>query len=121
MLLCQCSRLLQVTFEEVLGEPEGVRSIDCIWRNGYACFECGKSLCYKILTTFCGLCIALYWGCDFAATAFNHVWCYTPCMRDFSICVGCYQRGFGTIVNCCVAPFCEACAMMFSKITIMKK
>ncbi|KAH3892475.1 hypothetical protein DPMN_016593 [Dreissena polymorpha] len=37
----------------------------------YTCFECGKGLCYKLLTTFCGICIALGWGCDFAMIAFT--------------------------------------------------
>lgn len=111
---------LKVNFEDVLAEPEGVRSIPCIWSGSYKCFECGKSLCYKLLTTLCGLCIALGLGCDFALTAFDHVWIWTPCMRDFGICVGCYQKIFATIINCCCLPICEACGGCFSKIKIQK-
>ncbi|XP_060595556.1 caveolin-1-like [Ruditapes philippinarum] len=111
---------LKVQFEDVLAEPEGIRSIPCIWTLSYKCFEFGKSICYKILTTFCGLCIALGLGCDFAMVAFDHVWIWTPCMRDFTICVGCYQKIFTTLVNCCCTPICEACGGFFSKIRIQK-
>ncbi|KAL4226695.1 Caveolin-1 [Mactra antiquata] len=111
---------IKVQFEDVLGEPEGAHAIDCVWKLSYKCFECGKNLCYKIMTTLCGICIALCWGCDFAATAFNHVWCYTPCLRDFSICVGCFQKVYGTVINCCCGPFCETCGLLFSKIKIQK-
>ena len=118
---CMLLFYFQVCFEEVLGEPAGVNSIDCVWRTSYMCFECGKNLCYKILTTLCGICIALYWGCNFAETAFNHVWCYTPCMRDFSIMVGCWQRAFGTVINCCIVPICTGCGHCLSQITITRK
>ncbi|XP_052250492.1 LOW QUALITY PROTEIN: caveolin-1-like [Dreissena polymorpha] len=111
---------LKVAFEDVLGEPEGAHSINCIWKMAYTCFECGKGLCYKLLTTFCGICIALGWGCDFAMIAFLHVWIYTPCMRDFSICVGCFRKVFHIIVDCCCSPVCEACGGCLSKIKISK-
>ncbi|KAL3852820.1 hypothetical protein ACJMK2_016435 [Sinanodonta woodiana] len=112
---------IKVCFEDCIAEPEGVRSIDCVWRNSYMCFNCGKNLCYKILTTCCGICIAFCWGCDFACTAFDHIWFLTPCMREFSICVGVWQKSFGTIINCCCVPICEACGMCFSKIHVTNK
>ena len=111
---------LQVAFEDVLGEPDAAHSIDCIWRNSYRCFECGKNICYKLMTLLCGLCIALYWGCDFAIVAFDHVWCWTPCIREFSICVGCFQKVYATIIQCCCAPVCETCGLCLSKIRISK-
>ncbi|XP_060595541.1 caveolin-1-like [Ruditapes philippinarum] len=111
---------IQVMFEDVLAESDGAHSLDCIWKASFCCFECGKNLCYRILTTLCGVCIALMWGCEFAQTAFAHVWCYTPWIRDFSICMGCAQRIFGTIINCCCSPFCEACGGIFTRIKIQK-
>ncbi|XP_052250471.1 LOW QUALITY PROTEIN: caveolin-1-like [Dreissena polymorpha] len=111
---------IKVRFEDVLGEPDGAHSIDCVWKLAFTCFECGKGLCYKLLTILCGICIALAWGCNFALVAFDHVWCYTPCIRDFSICVGCFQKVYGTIIMCAAGPVCEACGMMFSKIKVQK-
>ncbi|OWF53216.1 Caveolin-3 [Mizuhopecten yessoensis] len=59
-------------FNDVLGEPDGTHSIDCVWKLSYMCFECWKGLCYKLLTLFCGICIAAEWGCEFAYIAFYH-------------------------------------------------
>ncbi|KAK3585876.1 hypothetical protein CHS0354_038409 [Potamilus streckersoni] len=112
---------IKVTFEDVFGEPEGVRSIDCVWSTSYACFNCGKNCMYIFLTTLCGLCIGLEWGCTFACTSFQHIWCLTPCLREFSIACGFLQKCFGIILNCSLAPICEACGMFFTKIQVHKK
>ena len=78
---------IQVEFNDVLAEPEGAHSAECIWSNSYKCFNCGKNLCYQILTYLCGLCISLYWGCAFAFVAFGSIWICTPLMRMISICL----------------------------------
>ncbi|KAL3852823.1 hypothetical protein ACJMK2_016438 [Sinanodonta woodiana] len=112
---------VKVNFEDSLGEPDGARSFDCLWTNSYNCFNCGKNCCYKFLTSLCGMCIALCWGCDFALTTFTHVWCLTPLLRDCSITAGFLQKFCGTIINVCLTPVCEACGMCFSKIQITKR
>ena len=110
--------LFQVAFEDVLAEPDGAHSIDCVWRCSYMCFNCGKNFCYKLMTTLCGLFIALYWGCEFAFITFDQVWCITPSLRIFSIYMGCAQKFFGTCITCFLAPICETCGLMFSRITV---
>ncbi|XP_060078224.1 caveolin-1-like [Ylistrum balloti] len=112
---------VQVSFEDVLGEPVGINSIDCVWKNSYWCFNCGKNCCYKFMTCLCGICIALYWGCEFAIIAFDQIWCITPSLRVFSIYCGCAQKFFGTVVNCFLAPVCETFGLMFSKIHVTNK
>merc|ERR1712110_595528 len=56
---------LKVGFEDIFGEPEDIRSMECVWKNSYKCFECWKQLCYTIMTFCCGICIAMEWGCEF--------------------------------------------------------
>ncbi|KAJ8302361.1 hypothetical protein KUTeg_021348 [Tegillarca granosa] len=109
---------LKVAFEDVLGEPANAHSIDCVWKNSYKCFNCGKNCCYKFLTTLCGIFIALYWGCEFAAIAFHHIWCFTPMLRLMSILMGCCQKFYNSIVSCCLAPLCETCGLFFSQIKV---
>ncbi|KAL5014892.1 hypothetical protein ScPMuIL_009162 [Solemya velum] len=94
---------VKAQFHEVLAEPEGVHSIDCVWRNSYTCFNFGKNCCYKLLTTLCGIFVALFWGCEFALITFEQVWCTTPELRVFSIYTGCCQKffGLGRFVSCC--------------------
>ena len=58
-------------FDDVLGEPEGAHSAECVWRNSHKCFNGGLGCCYKFLTFICGLPLALYWGCHFACVSFS--------------------------------------------------
>ena len=76
---------VQVDFDDVLAEPQGAHSADCVWKNSYKCFNCGRNFCYKLLTFLCGICIALYWGCTFACLAFEAIWLWTPSIRALHI------------------------------------
>jgi len=104
---------LKVTFEEVLGEPEGVHSIDCVWKLSYTCFNLWLNLCYKISTLCCGICIAMEWGCEFAYTAFYHIWCISPMLKLCEINCGICKRCFTTCMNCLMEPVCTACGALF--------
>ncbi|VDI34537.1 caveolin 1 [Mytilus galloprovincialis] len=101
-------------FNDVFGEPDGVHSIDCVWKLSAKCFDCWKLLCYNILTIFYGVCIAAEWGCEFAVIAFYHIWIISPCMKIFEINCGICQRIYSTCVNCCIVPWCEAFGSLFS-------
>ena len=76
---------VQVSFDDILAEPEGAHSADCIWENSKKCFDCGLSCWYKLLTYCCGICYALGWGCLFAKVAFAAIWFFTPMLRLYSI------------------------------------
>ena len=118
--LTNCFFFIQVAFEDILAEPDGAHSIDCVWLNSYMCFNCAKNICYSLMTTLCGLFIALFWGCGFACITFKQVWCITPCLRCCSIEMGCAQKLYGTCINCYMAPVYENIGLMFSRITIKK-
>lgn len=104
---------VQCSFEDVLAEPEGVRSIDCVWTASYTCFECWKGCCYKLATLCCGLCIAAELGCEFASVAFLHVWSYTPTLRLLAINCTYFKRYNELILSCCLEPCCMACGQIF--------
>ncbi|KAL4226701.1 hypothetical protein ACF0H5_014681 [Mactra antiquata] len=105
---------VQCAFEDVLAEPDGVRSIDCVWRLAYASFECWKGCCYKMTTLFCGVCIASCWGCEFAYIAFNHVWSFTPGLKALEINCSYFKRYWRLMLGCCMDPCCESCSIIFS-------
>ena len=48
---------LQVEFNDTFGEPDGTHSTNCLWRNAYTCFTCGKNYLYKCLTCLCCICL----------------------------------------------------------------
>jgi len=110
---------VKVAFEDVLGEPDSIHSLDCVWRTSYSCFNCCKNCCYKCLTTIFGSCLALCWGMHFACIAFNHIWCLTPYLRSLAINCSFCQRCWGTVLQCCLAPICETCGLCFSRIQVL--
>lgn len=105
--------LLQCMFEDVLAEPEGTHSIDCVWKLSYTCFNLWKGLCYKIQTTLCGICIAASWGCDFASISFYHIWYFTPCFKLVDINCACLRRIWGQCIGCFLDPVCTSCGLLF--------
>jgi len=112
---------VKVLFEDVLAEPEGAHSIECVWYNSHSCFNCYKKCCYKFMTLCCALPIAMCWGCEFAMITFQHVWYVTPCMRMFMINCGCLQKCWGNCVQCFMQPVCEACSYCLSNIRVDKQ
>ncbi|XP_064606148.1 caveolin-1-like [Liolophura sinensis] len=106
---------IQVAFEDVLAEPEGIHSFDCVWRFSYLCFEFWKNFCYKLATLCCGLCIAMNWGCVFAETAFYHVWYITPALKIMEINCGPWKKCCRICLSCLMDPCCESMGLLFHK------
>merc|ERR1712156_328653 len=105
---------LKVTFEDLLAEPEGAHSMDCVWKFSYKCFNCWKDMCYMLMTLCCGICIAAEWGCEFAHIAFCHIWMVTPCFKVLELNCGCCQKLYGMCVHCYMDPWMEAFALCCS-------
>ncbi|XP_022302671.2 caveolin-3-like isoform X1 [Crassostrea virginica] len=107
------SHLGTLFFDDVIGEPDGTHSIDCVWKLSRACFEFWKGCCYKINTLCCGCCIAMHWGCEFAYIAFAHIWYITPMFKVLEINCSVCQRLYSMCINCCMTPVCEAFGGIF--------
>ncbi len=109
---------VQVEYEDVLAEPLGAHSAQCVWENSHTCFRCGRNLCYKILTYLCGICIALYWGCTFACLAFEAIWCCTPSIRALHICLHPIKKIYAITLGAFLAPMMETLGLLFSRIHV---
>lgn len=112
----QLNNHVSVAFEEVFGEPDAIHTIDCAWRTSYKCYNCTLNCCYKFLTVLCAVPLAFCWGCEFACTACYHVWYVTPLLRIWSIDLLALQKFFNLCLNAFLAPCCETCGLLFSKI-----
>ena len=62
---------IQVMWDDIIGEPEGLRSIDCAWNCSYKCFKGTKNCCYILLTVFFAPCLAFCSAINFACLAFQ--------------------------------------------------
>ena len=109
---------LQTCFDDVIAEPEGAHSADCVWRNAFRCFRTGKSCCYRCATLVCAVPLAFIWGCEFACVAFTHIWVVTPCFRMCDLNFDCCRKFWSLCVHCVLDPCYEAVALVFSKIFI---
>ena len=92
------NHFIQVEFDDVLAEPSGTHSKDCVWKNSYKCFTCGKNNAYSILTLLCGIISALSWGCTFGCLAFEIIWCITPCVRLLNVLLHPIKKIFSIIL-----------------------
>ena len=61
----------QVMWDDVIGEPEGIRSPECAWRLSGHCFRLSRSCCYVFLSVLIAPLLALCFGFTFACLAFQ--------------------------------------------------
>uniref|UniRef100_A0A1I8HL38 Caveolin n=1 Tax=Macrostomum lignano TaxID=282301 RepID=A0A1I8HL38_9PLAT len=111
---------LQVEFDDILAEPEGAYSINCVWRCSYRCYECWKNCWYRTLTLLCGCCIAAMWGCHFAELAFCHVWCCTPYLKSYIMDIKIIREMNAACYDACLGTCCSACGNCFSRIRLFR-
>ena len=104
---------LQLEVSDVLGEPEGARSVECIWDFSKTLFKCCLECCYGLMTLLCGPCLAGYWGVSFGILVFQHVWYCTPRLWVCQVTCGLFQRCFKACFDCCLTPCTRACGGCF--------
>ena len=63
--------IFQVSWEDIIGEPQGSHSPECVWNCSRECFKCTQSCCYTIMSSLSAPCIAFGLACNFACLAFN--------------------------------------------------
>ncbi|TRY62531.1 hypothetical protein TCAL_06295 [Tigriopus californicus] len=93
---------LQVMWDDVIGEPEGIRSPDWAWNCSYKCFRGTKNCCYVLLAVIFGPCVAFCSAINFACLAFQFDQYVRNCGQiltcSFSTFV-CYEHGTGLLVR----------------------
>merc|ERR1712113_463554 len=115
------SNISAIEFHDVLGEPDATHSIDCVWKNSFKCFNCTLSCCYKVLTLFCGIPLAFCWACEFACLSCSHIWYYTPALKICDIEMMVTKKFIDACLLAFVAPCCETCGLLFSRIAVANK
>jgi len=114
------NKFIQVEFDDVLAEPEGAHSMDCVWKNSACCFKNARNIVYKLFTLFCGCFIACGWGCTFGCLTIEMVWCYVPMLRYLHILTRPIRKIISIMLSTYVAPMFEAMGMGLSRIHITK-
>merc|ERR1712115_184720 len=114
------NKFIQVEFDDVFAEPDGAHSSDCVWKNSATCFKCGRDIIYKLVTFFCGIFIALDWGCQFGCLMIDIIWCVVPTLRYMHIALQPVRKTYSILLSTFYAPYMEATGMIFSRIHVTK-
>ncbi|GCC37853.1 hypothetical protein chiPu_0016361 [Chiloscyllium punctatum] len=108
----------QIDFEDVIAEPEGIHSLDGVWKVSVATFTVSKYWCYRILSALCGVPLSVCWGLYFACLSFCHIWTIVPCIKSFVIEMQCFSRLYSLCIHTFCDPFYEALGKLFSNIRV---
>nr|CAH0100985.1 unnamed protein product [Daphnia galeata] len=109
---------LQVQWSDVIGEPESIRSNDCIWNCSYKCYRGTKNCCYQSVTLLFAPLLAFCMGIQFACLAFQHIWCYVPCIRCLKINCSVVRDVTTIILQALCAPWIETCGHCLSRVKV---
>ncbi|XP_053982514.1 caveolin-3-like [Hylaeus volcanicus] len=109
---------LQVMWDDVIGEPEGIRSPECAWRLSGHCFRLSRGCCYVLLSVLVAPLLALCLGFTFACLAFQHIWCLAPCLRVWKITCAATRNFLTALTQAIVRPFMDSIGYLFHNIRV---
>ena len=86
-------------WDDIIGEPEGLRTINCAWNCSYKCFKGTKNCCYILLTVLFAPCFAFCSALNFACLAFQVIKFYRILEHfDSKLNYGCYFNSLFIII-----------------------
>ncbi|XP_076028868.1 caveolin-3-like isoform X2 [Oratosquilla oratoria] len=109
---------IQIMWDDIIGEPEGLRTPDKCWDCSMSCYDGTRRCCYVLLVVLFAPIIAFCNGCQFACLAFNQVWCVGPCLRIFKINCATIQKFWRTCLAAICVPVAEVYGLLCSKIKV---
>ncbi|XP_060062973.1 caveolin-1-like [Ylistrum balloti] len=109
-----------IDFDDLIGEPPSLLSLDGVWDKSARSFNFSKDLCYLILTTLCGIPISVLCGLKFAFLSFGTIWCVTPCVKAYHVCMMSTRGIYSTLIKCVCDPLWESFGNLFSNIRVSK-
>lgn len=77
--------LLQVNFEDIIGEPDAAQGFDGAYRLAFGLFSFVRFWVYRLLAVILAVPLALVWAVVFALLTLVSVWLLTPAFRVLDI------------------------------------
>ncbi|XP_015599019.1 caveolin-3-like isoform X2 [Cephus cinctus] len=112
---------LQVMWDDVIGEPDGIRSPECAWRLSGHCFRLSRGCCYVFLSVLVAPLAALCLGFTFACLAFEHIWCVAPCLRVWKITCAATRNFFTAFAQALVRPCADSIGYLFHNVRVFSQ
>lgn len=102
------SCMLQVDFEDVIGEPDGVHSADLVWKASDKIYTWSKYYWYFSLSAIFALPLSLIWGLLFAFLTFWRIWAVVPTIKICVFVSDCLFRPLLLVIKEIVHPLFKA-------------
>jgi len=109
---------LQIEWDDLIGEPDGVKTVECAWDLSKKCYTGCLGLCYTIFTVFAAPFLGCYLGIGMAYMVFFHVWAIGPVMRMLKMTLFLVRKITRLFLGACMDPYVESMALMFSKMKV---
>lgn len=110
---------LQVSWTDLVAEPDEIRSADFVWKTSQKLFQRSRRCCYYVLTVIFFVPISVCIGCRFACLSFQHIWCVRPCVRDLKINCHAVRKIMSLCCDTLIGPFFEAVGLVFSRFKLV--
>uniref|UniRef100_A0A6A7G7X6 Caveolin n=1 Tax=Hirondellea gigas TaxID=1518452 RepID=A0A6A7G7X6_9CRUS len=109
---------LQIMWDDIVGEPEGLKTPDSCWNCSFKCYNGTRRCCYVLLVVIFGPCIAFISGINFACLSFNQVWCIGPCFRSYKINMATFRNFWLTFLMAVYSPMATVMGLLCSKVKV---
>lgn len=109
---------IQIMWDDIIGEPEGLQSLDFTWECSQFCFKGTQACCYILMTVLTAPCFAFCAGMNFACLGFMHIWAAGPCIRMCKINMAVLRKLNSVCMSAICAPFCETTGLLLSKMRL---
>lgn len=107
---------VNLSFDDILGEPDTTQGFEFIWRLTYLFFTTIRLWAYRIISAVIALPLALLWAFIFAFLNVGTIWCFTPSLRLFDIGIHHLHRIWSGLVRCVLDPFFASAGLLWGNI-----
>ncbi|XP_060784394.1 caveolin-2 [Neoarius graeffei] len=109
---------LKVDFEDLIGEPSSIHSLDSVWIGSHALFELIKFVFYRVLTTLLAIPMAFVAGLVFAILSCIHIWVLMPLVQSCMLMLPSIQVMWSSLMDTFLRPVFLSASSCLSSINV---
>jgi len=107
---------VNLTFEDIIGEPDANSGFEFIWRLTYLLFNFTKFWLYRIVAGLLAIPLAILWAVVFALLSVVSVWVCTPTLKIFDLLLFHVHKVWSGLVRTVLGPLFETAGLLFGNI-----
>jgi len=111
---------IDLSVEDIYGEPDSMHSLNGIWKTNYAVFQVVRSFTYKVFSTIVAIPLAVIFGILFALVSAVSVFLCVPAGRLLSIPVGWIAKVWSVVISTVCDPVFQSIGYLFSNVRVSR-